>query len=151
MVDPVDHRDHLRRGRKDWHAGAADRLGAIEPAFPNHRCARPQRRASDEVIVTCKASIVSAAGRCASSPVRAFKAAAFTSLEPVVVAPRDDRMTLCRELPHRAYALLSKVEAFDDDAPFHDGNSVFSRSTVWRHLGVFGAQTLFWLPNMPTS
>lgn len=56
-----------------------------------------------------------------------------------------------RELPYCAYASLSKVEAPDDEAPFQDGNSVFSRSTVWRHLGVFGAQTLFWLPNMPTS
>ena len=55
-----------------------------------------------------------------------------------------------RELPHRAYALSSKVEALDDDVPFHEGNSAFSRSTVWRHLAVFGAQTLFWLPNMPT-
>jgi hypothetical protein len=34
-------------------------------------------------------------------------------------------------------------------SPSQLGNLRFSRSTVWRHLGVVGLQTVFWLPNRP--
>lgn len=36
-------------------------------------------------------------------------------------------------------------------ALFHPVKTSLRRSTVWRHFGVFGAQTVFWLPNMPVS
>ena len=56
-------------------------------------------------------------------------------------ADRTSKITLVRS---RAWRIASGASA-------NPGKSSLSRSTVCRHFGVFGAQTVFWLPNIPVS